>query len=107
MADLLVKNDTGRKLEVTLQDNGTAVDLTGATLKLHFQIGGGAVKNVAMGIVDAVNGKAEYQFLANDLQDTGRFEFDVEVTDSGGKITTFKGTITEPDDEILVENELA
>ena len=103
MAELLVKNDTGRKLQVTLQDDGAAVNLTGATLKLHYRIAGGTVKTAAMTVTDAVNGVAEYQFATGDLDAGGTFDYEVQVTDSGSKITTFK----ESGRKIRVADELA
>ena len=100
---LLVKNDTGRKVEFTLLDNGTAVDLTGATVKLHYRISGGTVKTATMTVTDAVNGVAEYQFGTGDLDAAGGFDYEVEVTDAGGKIATF----VEQGDKITVRDELA
>ena len=46
VGQLLVKNDTGRKLQVTLLDNGTAVNLTGATVKLHYRMAGGPMSRL-------------------------------------------------------------
>ena len=103
MAELLVKNDTGRKLKLTLKDNGAAVDLTGATVNLHYRIASGTVKTAAMTLTDAVNGVAEYQFATGDLDAGGIFDYEVQVTDSGGKITTFK----ESGRKIRVADELA
>lgn len=103
MAELLVKNDTGRKLQLTLQDDGAAVNLTGATANLHYRIAGGTVKTVAMTLTDAVNGVAEYQFATGDLDVAGSLDYEVQVTDSGGKITTFK----ESGQKIRVADELA
>ena len=100
---LLVKNDTGRKLEVTLLDNGTAVDLTGAAVALHYRIAGGTAKTATMTITDAANGVVEYQFGSGDLDAAGGFDYEVEVTDSGGKISTF----VEQGDKITVRDELA
>ncbi len=103
MAELLVKNDTGRKLQLTLQDDGAAVNLTGATVNLHYRIAGGTVKTAAMTLTDAVNGVAEYQFATGDLDVAGSLDYEVQVTDSGGKITTFK----ESGQKIRVADELA
>ena len=100
---LLVKNDTGRKIEVTLLDNSAALDLTGATVSFNYRIAGGTVKTATMTLTDAVNGVAEYEFGSGDLDAAGGFDYEVEVTDSGGKISTF----VEQGDKITVRDELA
>ena len=100
---LLVKNDTGRKVKFTLLDNGTAVDLTGATVKLHYRIAGGTVKTATMTVPLPLTGVAEYQFGAGDLDAAGGFDYEVEVTDTGGKISTF----VEQGNKITVRGELA
>ena len=92
MADeILVKNDTGRKVLFTLQEDGIAKDLTGSTVKLHYRIADGTVKVVTMTLVTpTTSGQVEYEFLTGDLDVPGDMDYEVQVTDAGSKITTFK-----------------
>lgn len=88
--DLLFVGDTGRVLQVTLQDDGTAIDITGATVQLLYRIdGGGSITTKTMTITNAISGIAEYTFLAPDLTEEGVFQYQVRLTDSGGAISTF------------------
>lgn len=82
-----VSGDTGSKLEVTCKrdDTGAVIDLTGSTVKLKWDDAAGALQTKAMTITDAANGIAEYQFLANELF-AQQMKFEVEITDSGGKV---------------------
>lgn len=82
-----VSGDTGSKLEVTCKDDdtGLVIDLTGSTVKLKWLDIVKALQTKTMTITDAINGIAEYQFLANEL--FGRqMKFEVEITDSGGEV---------------------
>ena len=79
--------DTGSKLRVTCKDSQTevAINLTGAAVKLQWRKADATLASVAMTVTDAVNGVAEYQFLAGELTSPA-MDFSVEITDSGGKI---------------------
>ena len=87
--DLLFVGDTGRALQVTLQDAGTAIDITGATVQLLYRIDGGTITTKTMTITDAASGIAQYTFLAPDLTAEGTLQYQVKLTDSGGAISTF------------------
>ena len=82
-----VSGDTGSKLEVTCKDDdtGVVIDLTGSTVKLKWLDAAGALQTKTMTITDAVNGVVDYQFLATELIST-QMKFEVEITDSGGKV---------------------
>jgi len=82
-----VSGDTGSTLEVTCKDDDTdlVIPLTGATVKLKWIDNSDTLQSRAMTIVDAVGGIVEYQFLAADLTGT-QMRFEVEITDSAGKI---------------------
>ncbi len=82
-----VSGDTGSKLEVTCKDDdtGAVIILTGATVKLKWLDVADALQTKTMTITDAVNGVADYQFLADELFGT-QMKFEVEITDSGGKV---------------------
>lgn len=82
-----VSGDTGSKLEVTCKDDdtGVVINLTGATVRLKWLDAAEALQTKTMTITDAVNGVADYQFLADDLFGL-QMKFEVEITDSGGKV---------------------
>jgi len=82
-----VSGDTGSVLEVTCKDDdaGTVIDLTGATVELQWDDAAGALQSKTMTVTDAVNGVAEYQFLADELIAT-QMKFEVKITDSGGNV---------------------
>jgi hypothetical protein len=86
----LVTGDTGSKLRVTCKDNDTGlpINLTGATVNLQWkqQNSAGTFVSMAMTIVDAVNGIAEYQFLSTDIEPPS-MNFQIKITDGSGKIT--------------------
>lgn len=83
-----VSGDTGSTLKVTCKNDGdsTIIDLTGATVKLRWKDSSSTLQTRTMSIVNpATSGIAEYQFLAGELF-AGLMNFEVEITDSGGKI---------------------
>jgi hypothetical protein len=82
----LVAGDTASKRRVTCFDNDTGlpIDLTGSTVKLKWKSGTTLVEKT-MAIVDAAGGVAEYQFLADEII-VPNMAFEVEITDSAGKI---------------------
>jgi len=99
----VIQNDKLYDLNFTLQDsNGTAIDLTGSTIKLKVQqIGSTALKfEGMMTIVEAGEGKCKYQVQEGDFDTVGRHYAEIEVTFTTGQILTF------PDIVIIVEPEL-
>ena len=88
--DLFFVGDTGRALQVTLQDDGTAIDITGATVQLLYRIAGGAITTKSMVLTTPLSGIATYTFLAPDLAAEGVLQYQVKLTDSGGAISTFE-----------------
>jgi hypothetical protein len=86
----LVRNDTGPQLRFTLTDNltGNPINLTGATVTLHFR----AVNTTALlfsrqavVVPPGTNGVAVLQFDDDDLDlDAGEYEGEVEVVTSDG-----------------------
>lgn len=81
----LVRNDTGPQLRFTLTDSttGSAVDLTGATVTLHFRAVNSGVllfSRPASVIPPATAGIAVLQWSVGDLdQDAGEYEGEVEI----------------------------
>ena len=93
MADL-VTGDTGSIYQVTCTDSdGVAINLTGATVRLRWEDDVGVIQTRTMGITDAVNGVAEYQFLAAEII-APKMKFETEVQDSGGFITSSNDLVT-------------
>lgn len=83
-----VSGDTGSTLKVTCKNDSdsTIIDLTGATVKLRWKDSSSTLQTRTMSIVSpATGGIAEYQFLAGELF-AGLMNFEIEITDSGGKI---------------------
>ena len=88
MADL-VTGDTGSVYQVTCIDGatGTAIDLTGATVRLRWEDDTGTIQTRVMGITDAPNGVAEYQFASGEII-YPRMRFETEITDNAGFVTS-------------------
>jgi hypothetical protein len=89
----LVKNDTASQVEVKLtrEDTGQVMDLTDATVELHFRKKHTTTKlwTKQAVITDASNGVAVFTFDGNKLdQDPGQYEGEVEVTFAGGGVET-------------------
>lgn len=89
----VVQNDKLYDINFTLQDsNGTAIDLTNATLKFKAQKQGGASTlkvDSAMSIVQASAGTCKYTVQATDFDEVGHYYAEIEVTFTGSKILTF------------------
>ena len=73
-------------LIVTLKENGAAVDLTTAVVKMTISFN--ISLTLTATITDAANGKVQFDFSAANVDTSGRFNYDIEVTD-GGYITTY------------------
>lgn len=94
MAYDLVTGDTGSRLVVTCKDkDGTAIDLTGATVRLQWEGENGVAVIQTMTINDAANGVASYQFAAGQIF-APRMVFEVEITDPLGNVVTSTEVIT-------------
>ena len=98
MAFKLAQGDTGSKLRATCKNDndGTLIDLTGATVHLLWRDAAGALVTRAMTIVGlATAGVVEYQFAAAEIFPP-RMSFRVRITDSGGKIVHNLEALEEP-----------
>lgn len=86
------QNDRSPAMLATLQDaSGTAVNITGASVRFHMrQIGSTQVKvDAAASIVTADEGLVRYNWISADTADTGSFQAEFEVTYADGSIETF------------------
>ena len=87
----MVQNDTLPVLEVTLNQDGCPIDLTGCTVKFYMKnADSGAVKinGEEMDIVSAEDGTCRYNWTATDTNTVGDYLGEVEVTYPSGKIQT-------------------
>ena len=93
MAHDFVEKDTDSKLEVTCKNqDGSAIILTGSTVKLYWKTTSDTrVKSAVMTVTDAAGGVAEYTFTVDgDNYDLthGGLEVEIEITDSSGNVVT-------------------
>ena len=86
-----VQGDTGPQIRVTLteEDTGNAVDLTGATVTLHFRAAGEDTVLFSRGFYvnpdTAEDGVAVLQWETDDLnQEAGAYEGEIEVVRNSG-----------------------
>ena len=86
-----VQGDTGPQIKVTLteEDSGDAVDLTGATVTLHFRAAGEDEvlfsREFFVNPNTAETGIAVLQWQTNDLnQEAGAYEGEIEVVRNSG-----------------------
>ena len=101
------QGDTAPALRATLKDpNGTAVDITGATVKFTLRSPAGVVvvNEAAVTIVTADAGIVEYAWQTGDTANVGYNSGEFEVTYSDGTIETFPnfGNFT-----VLISKQLA
>lgn len=86
MAYDLVTGDTGSTLQVTIKDKtGSAVDLTGGSVKFRWEGNAGLVEVSAV-LTDAVNGVASHKFAAGEII-APKMRIEVEATVGGDVIT--------------------
>lgn len=86
----LVKNDTAPRLNLTLKQGSSPIDLTDATVLFKFRKKG-ALKNVfsrPCTILDAVSGTCYYDWQSGDLAATGEYVGEIEITFPTGLIHT-------------------
>jgi hypothetical protein len=92
MAFTIKQNDTSPQIGATLQDgDGTAIDLTAATVRFHMKKIGAATASTdaAATIVNANTGSVKYDWVAADTANAGSFQAEFEVTYTNGGIETF------------------
>jgi hypothetical protein len=96
MAQLLQQNadmmqgDTGIALVLSITANGTAYDLTGATVNLQWKNSSGVIVSKQMSITNATGGVCSYTFSASDTF-AGNMTFQAVITTaSGGQLTTLQ-----------------
>jgi hypothetical protein len=80
----LVQGDTRPQIKVNLteEDTGNIIDLTGATVTLHFRAVGGTTPLFSRAgvVTNAVQGEAVFIWQSGDLNlDAGEYEAEVEV----------------------------
>jgi hypothetical protein len=86
------QNDTSPAMLATLQDaNGSAIDLTAASVRFHMRaIGSGtATVDAAATIVTAASGIVRYDWEASDTATIGSYQAEFEVTYADTTIETF------------------
>lgn len=86
------QNDTSPALEATcLNEDGAPIDLTGATsVRFHMRNATGTVVlDEDMLVDDATGGIVVYVWDAADTAVVGRFQAEVEITFSNGRVETF------------------
>jgi len=92
MAFTIKKGDTSPSIQSTLKDaSGTAVDIAGATVKIHMKAVGSSVLKVdqTMTIVNASGGIVKYDWTAPDTDTVGTYYVEFEVTYFDNTIETF------------------
>jgi hypothetical protein len=90
MAIQLKRNDTKDTISYTMTyADGTAVNLTGATVRFVMGKGKTLITSATADIVSAATGKVEYTLKESDTLVAGNFNAEFEVTFSDGKIKTF------------------
>lgn len=92
MADFRIKRgDVRPVLEFQLtDDDGTAIDLTGASVQFLMKRGSNAPKvNKAATITTATEGRGQYAWVTSDTDEVGEYDGEFEVTHSDGDLETF------------------
>lgn len=88
-----VQGDTRPQLQISLSNETTStpIDLTGATVKLHFRAAGedSVLFSRDFTVTDATNGVAVLQWQTGDLEvDAGAYQGEVEIVTSTGQRET-------------------
>ena len=73
-------------LVITLKENGVAVDLSGATVRMTIGLDTSVLCDAD--ITDATDGIAQFNFDESHVGNVGIFSYDIQVI-SGGFITTY------------------
>lgn len=101
-----VEHDTLPALRGALtNDDGTPVNLTGASVKLHVQYDTPLVK--VANITNPAGGVWEVTWGATDLV-AGTWNYEIQVTDAGGGIRTWnRETATDKPLQMVIDGEVA
>lgn len=98
------QNDTYPAIAGTVKHGGTVVDVTDCSVRFHMKApGADTAKVVGMGeVLDGPAGQVAYQWVPGDLDTSGLFFGEFQVTYSDGNVETF------PDEplEIFIREEL-
>ena len=86
------QNDTKPSLPVALAQDGSVVNLEGATVRCHM----GSVVDAEAVITEEATGSVRYDFVAADTATIGSYAAEFQVTFSDGEPETF------PNDDYLV-----
>lgn len=90
---ILQRFDTAPPLTATLYDaEGNVIDLTGATVTFGMRYRRSRedkILNAPASILDAPNGRVQYQWLATDTDQPGYFDAHFRVTYPGGQVESF------------------
>lgn len=92
MAFYIKQNDTSPAMLATLQDaNGTAINLTGASVRFHMRTIGSTqtVVDAAATVVTPLSGIVRYNWIAADTDTIGSYQAEFEVTYADASIETF------------------
>lgn len=91
MAFNIKQNDTSPSLQAILKDaSGTAISLTGASVRFHMKALDGTVKvDAAMTVTDNLNGVVQYDWQTGDTDTVGSYSVEFEVTYLDNTIETF------------------
>lgn len=87
MGATIKKGDTARALTATLTLNGSAIDLTGATVVLVWKLNG-TVSRKSATIEDATAGSVSYTLQSADVATAGTVKLEWEVTFSDATVLT-------------------
>lgn len=90
MADFYLKqNDTKPSIQATLKNaDGTAIDLTDATVDFHMSLNGVNVVDAAAVVVTALSGIVRYDWAAADTDTPGTYDIEWEITFVDASIRT-------------------
>ena len=88
---ICVKKDDTRPLDVTLRRGGSAIDLTGATVRFIMTNGVKTVEGNCT-LEDAAAGEVRFSWAPGDLDTAAIFRAEWEITYTGGEIETVPGS---------------
>ena len=82
-----VRGDTqSRYLDVSLYENGAAIDLTGEQVRIHFEKADGTVLFSQGEVTDAAAGRCQFALTNAVLSEAGVVRVQISVWDKGGEI---------------------